>query len=116
MSRLTLADRLSAAAVGLFFGAFIGLGLAWIAGVYSSRHGASDIAVNFKQWVGYCALGFGSVGLLMGPFVGNLLGSLINGIFQYESDDQDHYEVDFPTWLAVIIFCGVVTGILWLAS
>jgi LytS/YehU family sensor histidine kinase len=109
MPRLTLGDRLSAAAVGLFFGAIVGFALAWIAGVYSNRLGASEISVNFKHWVGYCALGFGAVGLAFGPFVGSFLGSVISGVFQFEQ--VEHSNPEIPTWLVVVLLGCVVAGV-----
>lgn len=114
MSRLTLGDRLSAAAVGLFFGAIVGFALAWILGVYSSRMGAAVVAVDFRHWVAYCALGFGAVGLLLGPFVGSLIGSVINLIFQFER--VDHPDPEVPTWLVFVVLVAVVAGVWWFSS
>ena len=110
MPRLTIGDRLSAAAVGLFFGGIIGFALAWLIGVYSNTLGPSGTAVDFKHWVGFCAIGFGIVGLIFGPFVGTLLGSVISGIFKFEQTEDST-----PTWLLVLILLVVVAAV-WSAS
>jgi hypothetical protein len=111
MQRLTLGDRLSAAAVGLFFGAIIGFALAWLIGVYSNTLGPSSTPVDLKHWVGYCAVGFGAVGLIFGPFVGTLLGSVISGIYRFERAEEEA-----PAWLPVFILLAVVAAVWWLAS
>ena len=112
MAKLTLGDRVSASAVGLFFGAIIGFVLAWLLGVYSSTLGPSSTPVDFKHWVGFCALGFGVVGLLFGPFVGSLLGSVISGMFRFEGADEE----EAPAWLLVLVLCAVVAAVWWSAS
>ena len=114
MSRLTIGDRLSAAVFGLFFGGLIGVALAWIVGVYSNRIGSSNMRVSFRHWVGYCALGFGAVGLVFGPYVGTLLGSVINAIFRFEQ--AEHSNPEIPGWLLVVILSGVVLAVWWSAS
>ena len=111
MLRLTIGDRLSAAAVGLFFGAIIGFALAWLIGVYSNTLGPSNTPVDFKHWVGLCAIGFGIVGLMLGPFVGTLLGSAISGIFKFEQAEES-----IPTRLLVNILLVVVAAVRWSAS
>ncbi|MBX3618932.1 MAG: hypothetical protein KF891_02900 [Rhizobacter sp.] len=111
MPRLTVGDRLSAAAVGLFFGGVIGFGLAWLTGVYSNTLGPSSTQVDVKHWVGFCAIGFGAVGLIFGPFVGTLLGSVISGIFRFERAEEEA-----PTWLLVLILLAVVAVVWWSAS
>ncbi len=115
MHRLTLADRFAAAAFGAFFGALIGLALAWIVGVYSNTIGPSYIPVNFKHWVGYCALGFGTVGLVAGPFVGDLIGHVINAIFKFEGVGGSE-ETEAPTWLIVAILFAIVGTVWWSAT
>lgn len=114
MPRLTIGDRVSAAAVGLFFGAIIGFALAWLTGVYSNRLGPSDTPVDFKHWVAYCALGFGAVGLVLGPFVGTLLGSVISGIFRFEQTETSNPEV--PPGLVVIVLITVIVAVWWFAK
>ncbi|MEO8153880.1 MAG: hypothetical protein ABI605_12475 [Rhizobacter sp.] len=111
MARLTIGDRLSAGAVGLFFGAIIGVALAWLIGVYSNTLGPSSLSIDFKHWVGFCAVGFAAVGLFLGPFVGTLLGSVISGIFQFEQAEDPT-----PIWLLVLILSAVVAAVWWSAS
>lgn len=110
MTRLTIGDRLSAAAVGLFFGGIIGFALAWLVGIYSNTLGPSSTPVDFKRWVGLCGIGFGMVGLIFGPFVGTLLGSVISGIYKFEQA-EDHA----PTWLLVLLLLAVVAVVWWSA-
>lgn len=111
MSKLTIGDRLHAAVVGLFFGGIVGFALSWIVGVYSNTLGASSTAVDFKHWVGLCAIGFGAVGLVFGPFVGTLLGAVISGIVKFEQA-EDHA----PAGLLVLVLLAVVAGVWWSAA
>ena len=115
MARLTLGDRISAAAVGTVFGAAIGLAAAWLVGVYSSTLGASVATVDFKAWVGLSAAGFALVGLLFGPFVGTLLGNVISGMFELERASASS-ELGIPTWLTVVLCLGLAGGLVWWLS
>lgn len=114
MSRLTLGDRLTAAAVGLLFGGIIGFALAWLLGVYSNRLGAAVVAVDVRHWVVYCAMGFGAVGLVFGPFVGTLIGWVVNVIYQTEREDHRNPEV--PGWLLLPVLVGIVALVWWSAT
>lgn len=111
MTKLTLGDRLTAAALGALFGGIVGLALAWLFGVYSSTMGASRMPVDFSHWVAWSAIGFGAVGLLFGPFVGTLIGMVINGIFEFERA-EDHT----PGWLLALVLLAVVAVVWWSAT
>ena len=111
MSNLTAADRISAAVVGSVFGAIVGFALAWIIGVYSNTLGPGIASVSFRHWITGCAIGFGVVGLLFGPYVGTLLGSVIRGIFEFESADKY-----VPTWIIVLVLLAIITGVWWTAG
>lgn len=110
MTKLTIGDRLTAAALGALFGGMVGFSLAWLFGVYSSTMGPSRMPVDFSHWIAWSAIGFGVVGLLLGPFVGTLIGVVINGIFEFERA-EDHT----PAWLLVLALLAVVAGVWWSA-
>lgn len=111
MTSLTIGDRVSAAAVGAVFGAIVGFALAWILGVYSNTLGPGIAQVTFTHWVTGCAIGFSLVGLVFGPYVGTLLGSVINGIFEFESADKHA-----PIWLIVVVLLVIIIGVWWSAG
>ena len=108
MTSLTTSDRISAAAVGAVFGAMVGFALAWIIGIYSNTLGSGFAEVSFKHWATGCAIGFGVVGLVFGPYVGTLLGSVISGIFEFESADKH-----VPTWPIVLALLAIIAGVWW---
>lgn len=110
MTKLTLADRLWAAALGALFGGMVGFALAWLFGVYSSTMGQSTTPVDFSHWVAWSAIGFGAVGLIFGPFVGTLIGVVINGLFEFERDDER-----MPVWVLVLVLLAVVAAVWWSA-
>lgn len=73
--------------------------------------GPSHMAVDFSYWVGWSAIGFGAVGLLLGPFLGTLIGVVINGPFEFEwAEDRT------LGWLLVPVLLAVVAGIWWSAG
>lgn len=110
MARLTVGDRLAAAAVGAFFGAIVGFALAWMLGVYSRTLGPSHLPVDLARWIGLSALGFAAVGLVLGPFVGTLLGLVFRGLYEFE-----RIEDRAPAGRVVVVLLLVVGAVWWLA-
>lgn len=106
--RLTLSDRMVAAAVGVVIGAAVGAVVAWLVGVYSNTLGVAAAPVSFPAWVGACAGFFGAIGLLFGPSVGTLLGHVIRAIFEFERFEP-------PVWL-VLLLLAVAALFFWFLS
>lgn len=105
MSRLTLGDRLVSGAFAAVFGAIIGAAAAWLFGVYSNTLGASTATVDIKRWVLNSSLGFGLVGLVIGPHAGTLVGTILNAMFEFENSGNQ-----LPGWIivALVIAAGFV--------
>jgi hypothetical protein len=113
MARLTFGDRVAAATVGAFVGSFVGFGLAWLVGVYPARGFVlPHEVIDFKKWVLFSAGGFALVGLLFGPVVGTLLGTVVTGMFE----SQRSHEVELPNWLAVVLLVVIAAGVWWWLS
>ena len=112
MSRLTLGDRISAAAVGAIFGAIVGLALAWLLGVYSNTLGPSEVKLTFMVWVLWSSAAFAFVGLLFGPVVGTVLGAVITAIFEFENPRN----TELPSWLLFPLLLAVCFGVWWWLS
>jgi hypothetical protein len=89
MAQPTFSERATAAFVGVVFGAIIGLAIAWLLGVYSSRIGPGEIQVSFSKLMLGGALFFGSIGAIFGSSVGTLIGTVIAGTFAFESSSDD---------------------------
>jgi len=108
MQRLSLIDRLVCGVMGAVFGGLIGFALAWLLGVYSIMWIAS-VPVEINHWIiGFAAI-FGIIGVLFGPFVGSVVGTVIAAI--YESQNPPNPEM--PTWLVVLLLIAVVGGAWW---
>lgn len=109
--RLTLGDRIAAAVVGAIVGAFVGLALAWLMGVVHS-HRLPEVhgAVDFKRWVLTASGGFALVGLVLGPFVGSLLGAVITAVFDSQQPSRD---TELPGWLVGVLLVAVAIGGWW---
>jgi len=113
MSRITIGERLIAAAAGAFFGAIIGGVLAWMFGVYSSRLGPSETPIDGLHWVSGSAFAFALVGLLLGSHAGTVVGKAITAIFDFERGDERASEWHAPQWLVVAVLLGVTIGVWW---
>ena len=89
MKSLSASERIAAAFVGAVFGALIGLALAWLIGVYSSRMGPGQVLVSFSTFALVGAAVFGGIGFVFGVSVGTLLGNVIAAIFDFEGSHRD---------------------------
>ncbi|HQT30667.1 MAG TPA: hypothetical protein PLE48_06435 [Thiobacillus sp.] len=100
-------ERLTSAILGGLFGAFIGLALAWLLGVFSQTLGVGKLHPDVATWLGLGALAFALLGLLFGRHLGTFVGNVLNALFQFE--DARNYEFlngIFWIMLAVLLIGG----------
>jgi predicted lysophospholipase L1 biosynthesis ABC-type transport system permease subunit len=107
--RLSFIDRIICSAMGAVLGGLIGFALAWLLGVYSITFPGASVPVEIRHWIIGCATIFGVIGVLFGPFVGSVVGTVIAAI--YESQNPPNPEM--PTWLVVLLLIAIVAGAWW---
>jgi len=111
MSNISLGERITAAFLGVFFGALIGFILSWLLGVYSQTLGAGKVPIEFANWIGLSALFFAFLGFITGRHLGTFVGNVLNALFQFE--DQRNYA--FLDSLFLIVLVLILIGV-WIVS
>lgn len=101
MKRLSFADRLAYALIGVI--------VLWLVGVNSQSLGTAHATIDVKTWLAVPAMTLALFGFLFGASVGTAAGALLNVI--YETERTDRLEV--PRWLAVLVFAAVVLAVVW---
>ena len=103
---MAIIDRLTYTLIGSLFGALIGLACWWLYGLGHSLHfNGEGFDPVLLHWVIYVSATFAIIGFLFREFVAEVIGDVINAIFQTEvSQAPDSRSV--PVIAIVFLICA----------
>ena len=106
---MSLAERVVSGVLGVVLGSLVGLGLAFLFGVFSQRMGPGHGPEVAAPLIAGAALVFGLLGLALGSHAGSVLGEFIAAMFALEgASDREWSSPEVPGWVVSVVLVGVV--------